>query len=100
MTDDTRLSELLSQAVSDLEPADRLADIRTRTKVAPMSSRRPWLFAVGGAVVATAATVTAIAYAGHLGSPSADDPGPVGHSTMPHQSACGPTPWASPVRPT
>ena len=91
MTDDTRLSELLSEAVSDLEPADRLADIRTRTKVVPMSSRRPWLFAVGGAVVATAATVTAIAYAGHLSSTSADDPGPAGPTSLPHEPASGPS---------
>ena len=97
--DDDRLAALLSDAVSDLEPADRLADIRSRTKVVPMSSRRPWLYAVGGAVVATAATITAIAYAGHLRDTSADT-GPSGHggghsgrpvhSSAPSDPASGP----------
>ena len=58
---DPRLSHLLSDAVSDVEPQDSLAEIRNRTKVTPMSARRPWLFAVGGAVVATAATVAVVA---------------------------------------
>ena len=78
---DARLSELISDSVSDIEPRDRLDSIRNRTKVTPMSARRnsgrPWLFAVGGAVVATAAVVTAIALAGgNLGLTGADDPGP------------------------
>ena len=61
---DARLAELVSSAVSDIEPADRLDSIRNRAKVTPMSARRPWIYAVGGAVVATAAVVTAIALAG------------------------------------
>lgn len=61
---DRQLSALLSDAVSDVEPAPSLDIIRNRTKVTPMSIRRPWLFAVGGAVVATAAVITAIALAG------------------------------------
>ena len=72
---DPRLSHLLSDAVSDVEPQDALSEIRNRTKVTAMSARRPWLYAVGGAVVATAATVAAVAA---LGSPqnAAQDPGP------------------------
>jgi hypothetical protein len=58
---DPRLSHLLSDAVSDVEPQESLDEIRNRTKVTPMSARRPWLYAVGGAVVATAATVAAVA---------------------------------------
>ena len=58
---DPRLSHLLSDAVSDVEPQPALDEIRNRTKVTPMSARRPWLYAVGGAVVATAATVAAVA---------------------------------------
>jgi hypothetical protein len=73
---DPRLSHLLSDAVSDVEPQDALAEIRTRTKVTPMSARRPWLFAVGGAVVATAATVAAVAALGGNPQPAAQDPGP------------------------
>ena len=71
---DPRLSHLLSDAVSNVEPQDALAEIRTRTKVTPMSARRPWLFAVGGAVVATAATVAAVAALGGNPQPTAQDP--------------------------
>ena len=71
---DPRLSHLLSDAVSDVEPQDALAEIRTRTKVTPMSARRPWLYAVGGAVVATAATVAAVAALGGNPQPTAQDP--------------------------
>ncbi len=95
---DARLAELLSDAVSDVEPANALDTIRHRTKVTPMSSRRPWLFAAGGAVVATAAVITAIALAGGgLPGTSADDPGPAGQTSqgtepMPTESADpGPT---------
>ena len=74
---DRELSGLLSDAVSDVEPTDALDTIRTRTKVTPMSSRRPWLLAAGGAVVATAAVITAIALAGgNLPGTTADDDGP------------------------
>jgi hypothetical protein len=73
---DPRLSHLLSDAVSDVEPQDVLAEIRTRTKVTPMSARRPWLYAVGGAVVATAATVAAVAALGGTPENTAQDHGP------------------------
>jgi hypothetical protein len=69
---DPRLAELMSDAVSDIEPEHRLDAIRNRTKVTSMSSRRPWLYAVGGAVIATAAVITAIAVAGG-GLPGSDD---------------------------
>lgn len=88
-----QLSELLSDAVSDVEPVNALDTIRHRTKVTPMNSRRPWLFAAGGAVVATAAVVTAIALAGGgLSGTTADDPGPAGQTgqstdPMPSESA-------------
>ena len=78
---DPRLAELLSDAVSDIEPANRLDAIRNETKVTSMSSRRPWLYAVGGAVVATAAVITAIAAAGGtLPGQGDDDPAPAGQS--------------------
>jgi hypothetical protein len=56
--DDQRLRDLLHDAVSDVEPRQGLDAIRARTKVTPMSAR-PWIFGVGGAVVATAATIVA-----------------------------------------
>jgi hypothetical protein len=73
---DPRLSHLLSDAVSDVDPQDALAEIHNRTKVTPMSARRPWLYAVGGAVVATAATVAAVAALGGTAQNDAQDPGP------------------------
>ncbi|MCW2797139.1 Gmad2 immunoglobulin-like domain-containing protein [Nocardioides sp.] len=92
---DPRLAELLSDAVSDIEPADHLDAIRDRTKVIPMTSRRPWYLVAGGAAIATAAVITAIALASNQDSPSVDplppgtsptgavDPTPTGGSTDP-----------------
>lgn len=88
---DPRLSHLLSDAVSDVEPQDALAEIRTRTKVTPMSARRPWLYAVGGAVIATAATVAAVAALGGSPQPTADDAGPAA-SQSPDQPSDEPAP--------
>ena len=87
---DARLAELLSDAVSDVEPRDSLDTIRDRTKVTHMSARRPWIYAVGGAVVATAAVVLAIAFAGdQLGLASSDEPDPAGQSTQSAQPDLG-----------
>jgi hypothetical protein len=57
---DDRIRALLDDAVSDVEPRPGLDRIQARTKVTPMSSKRPWIFAAAGAVVATAATVVAV----------------------------------------
>ena len=85
---DARLAELLSDAVSDVEPRDSLDTIRDRTKVTHMSARRPWIYAVGGAVVATAAVVLAIAFAGdQLGLASSDEPDPAGQSSQTSESS-------------
>ena len=76
------LSELLHDAVDDIEPADRIDAIRARTASAPARAARPWFYAAGGVVLATAATVAAFAVLGDsapsdhdhaLGTPS---PGP------------------------
>jgi hypothetical protein len=92
---DPRLAELLSDAVSDIEPADHLDAIRDRTKVIPIDVRRRTLYGVGGTMLATAAVITAIALANHQGNPAADgidpgrsptgavDPSPTGGSTPP-----------------
>jgi Immunoglobulin-like domain of bacterial spore germination/Sporulation and spore germination len=57
--DDPQLTQLLHDAVEDVEPTDRLAQIRQQTR--PRRSRR-W-YAVGGAVLVTAVVVTGIAIA-------------------------------------
>jgi len=65
MNDDDQLRRLLSDAVSDIEPRDRLAEIRASVhpdpQVVPMSRPRPWLYALSGAV-ASAAVIGVIAY--------------------------------------
>jgi len=97
--DDARLSELLTDAVSDVEPREALDSIRTRTKGTPMSARRPWTYAVGGAVVATAALIATVAFAGdQLGlTGSGDDGAPVAthHSRHPGKGHGSKTPSES-----
>lgn len=73
-TPDDDLRRLLHDAVDHVEPGNGLDAIRARTKETTMSAR-PWIFGVGGAVLATAATITAVALVGNVGNPSADDPG-------------------------
>jgi len=77
MTDDW-LRDALDDAVSEVEPREALDSIRNRTKVTPMSSKRPWIYGVGGAVIATAATITAFALVNNAGTTNAgnDNPGP------------------------
>lgn len=70
--DEHRLRELLDDAVSGVEPRNALDQIRNRTQEQPMSNRRPWIWGVGGAVVATAATVALIAAVGTPGDDQAD----------------------------
>ncbi len=97
-----QLSELLSDAVSEVEPSNALDTIRHRTKVTPMSSRRPWLFAAGGAVFATAAVVTAIALAGGglSGTTAQDDPGPAGRTSSGTDPMPSESPEPTPTDPT
>lgn len=78
---DRRLARIVSDAVADLEPTDRLVEIRERTS--QRRDRRGW-YAAGGAVLAAAAAVTAVALAGGQDRPRADEPGPV--ATQPPSS--------------
>ena len=81
-----RLSELLRDAVADVEPRPALDRIRarTRTKEHSMATPRPWFLVAAGAVAATVVTVTVVTLVG-------DDPpggtaapvGPVATSTDP-----------------
>ncbi|MDP3891100.1 Gmad2 immunoglobulin-like domain-containing protein [Nocardioides sp.] len=85
--DDRRLRELLSGAVDNIEPADRLATIRSRTagparpKGNAMSTQRSKLVGIGGAVLATAAVITGIAWAGGVFDSTPDSPGPAADPT-------------------
>lgn len=55
------ISDLLHDAVDGIEPADRIDEIRARTAESDRSAARPWFYAAGATVLATAAAVTAFA---------------------------------------
>lgn len=85
MSDD-RLRRLLSDAVSDIEPADRIDELRASVhpspRVIPMARSRSWYAGVG--IVATAAVIGVIAYltsvvgdkTNHAGAASGDGTSP------------------------
>lgn len=74
---DDRLAELLHDAVADVEPADRIAEIRARTADSARSAARPWFYTAGAVVLATAAAVAAFAV---LDDDSPSDTGPAHHA--------------------
>jgi hypothetical protein len=55
------LHDLLHDAVADVEPADRLAELRARTANPARAAARPWFWAAGATVLATAAAVAVVA---------------------------------------
>jgi Immunoglobulin-like domain of bacterial spore germination/Sporulation and spore germination len=71
---DDDLTTLLHDAVAEVEPTDRLAEIRREVSSRP---RRKGWYVAGGAALAVAATVTAIALVTSPTAPKADHPGPV-----------------------
>jgi hypothetical protein len=77
---DDRLRELLSDAVSDIEPADRLRELRASVhpspKVVPMARPRSWYAAAG--IVATAAVIGVTAYLTSVVGERSDQLGPTG----------------------
>jgi hypothetical protein len=82
---DDKLTHLLSDAVSDVEPDERLDEIRARVREHRPGRRRGWS-AAGGVALATAAAVTAFAVlGGDEPRTTAPDPaGTPGHSmTLP-----------------
>ena len=78
-------STLLHEAVGDVEPADRLTEIRSAVR--RRRSRRLWLISGGGAAIAAAATVAAVALVSHPRPSAEPEPGPL---TQPPSSS-GPT---------
>lgn len=68
---DNELRDLLSEAVSDVEPRYALDEIRARTT----TSRRRWPYAASGGFLAVAASVTAFVLLANDTPPQAVDPG-------------------------
>jgi hypothetical protein len=93
---DPGLSRLIQDAAAGVEPTDRLEELRARTS---QPSRRPWLLATGGAVVAAAAVVTAVALVGGNDPVTVDpDPfDPATSATSPSESEPPSSPDASPT---
>jgi hypothetical protein len=91
---DARLSELISDAVDNVEPGNGLPAIRSRTrKETRMSTSRNWLYAVGGAVVGTAAVIVAIAVVSQLGDDeNGSTPAASSSTTTAGQASEEPTP--------
>jgi hypothetical protein len=76
-TEDDRLHDLLHSAVGDVEPRLGVDAIRRRTR---RRSPRGWGWGAGGALVATAATIAAVAALGHGGTPGDRPQAPGGGS--------------------
>lgn len=84
MDRDTDLTTLLHDAVADVEPADRLAEIRQATESTP---RRFGWYAAGGTALAVAASVTAFSLITSQSTPQAQGPGPLSSPTVAEPSA-------------
>ena len=89
--DELRLRHLLESSMAGVEPDDRLNQILSRTKVTTMSARRSWMFGAGGAALATAAVLTAVAMIGNPLDNTAE-PGPVDTPTNTPTQVVEPTP--------
>ena len=78
---DDQIRELLDDAVSDVEPRPGLDTIRARTSTT--RSRRPWVWGAAGAVLATAATIAAVAVLANGPGTTAARPGAATQPTGP-----------------
>lgn len=96
------LSDLLRDAVADVEPRPALDRIRTRTKERSMTTSRPWFLVAAGAVAATVATVTVVSLVGDDGPRRTAGPaGTVATSTPePTPDEVTPTPSQDATKPS
>ncbi|HEY2878891.1 GerMN domain-containing protein [Nocardioides sp.] len=94
---DDRLRGLLSDAVSDIEPENRLDELRASVhpspRVVPMSRPRSWYAAAG--IVATAAVIGIVAYLTSVAGEKATDLGPATDSGTAVPSATATDPAAT-----
>ena len=94
--DDDRLRTLFDDAVSDVEPRGGLDRIQARTAT---PARRPWVWGAGGAVLATAATVAAVAMltSGPGTTDAGPGPAPASQPSKPAQTSATEPPGGTPV---
>ena len=94
--DDDRLRTLFDDAVSDVEPRGGLDRIQARTAT---RTRRPWVWGAGGAVLATAATVAAVAMltSGPGTTDAGPGPAPATQPSKPAQTSATEPPGGTPV---
>lgn len=92
--EDEQLRRLLDDTVRDIDPRDRLEEIRMRTTVTPLH-RRPWVLGAAGAALATAATVAAVAVVGTNAGTPEEGPGFAG-SPSASAGATGPVTTGEP----
>lgn len=94
---ETRLRGLLSDAVSDIEPENRLDELRASVhpspRVVPMSRPRSWYAAAG--IVATAAVIGIVAYVTSVAGDKSTDLGPATDSGTAPPSATATDPAAT-----
>jgi hypothetical protein len=96
--EDERLRRLLSDAVCEIEPTDRLEVLRARVhpspRVVPMSRSRSWYAATG--IIATAAVIGIVAYVTSVAGNQNDTVGPATDSGTALPSATIATDTAAP----
>ncbi len=80
--DDTRLTELVREAAETIQPTDRLAEVRAAARAADVRRRRRAWLVTGGASLATAAAVAAVAFAVAPGGDRAAGPDPGGDPSV------------------
>lgn len=96
---EARLAWLVSDAVADVEPSDRLDELRARTSPGSRPAHRSWLYAGGGAVLATAAVITVIAMLTGGSRPAADPALGPGPAAQPSAATTAPGSPSSPSDP-
>lgn len=95
--DDDRLRRLLADAVSDVEPENRIDELRAsvhpRPKVVPMARSRSWYAAAG--IVATAAVIGIVAYVASMSIDRNTNLGPATDPASLHSATATATDTAS-----
>jgi hypothetical protein len=100
MNDDHQIRQLLHDAVSDVEPDDRIGRIRASVHpdptVVPMSHGRSWRYALAG-IAATAAVIGVVAYVSSVAGDDSSTLEPTAQGGSRHQTTAIATDTALPL---